>query len=72
MISASVLFDQSTLTLLLDHDPVIQRYRTFFSFFDWTVVSDQSLSSHRPGPRPHPETAYIKALLVKLCEHKDT
>jgi len=24
-----------------------------------------------PGPAPHPTTAYVKALLIKLCEHKE-
>jgi hypothetical protein len=34
MIPASTLFDQSTLAALLDHDPLIQDYRAFFSLLD--------------------------------------
>ena len=38
MIPASHLFDQSTLTALLDHDPMVADYRAFFSLLDWSVV----------------------------------
>ena len=68
MIPTSALFDQSTLTLLLTHDPVVQRYRRFFALFDWSVVPPRSADRAWPGPQPHPQSAYIKVLLVKLCE----
>ena len=71
MIPASVLFDQSTLSLLLEHDPVVQRYRTFFALFDWSQVPERDAKRVWPGPRPHPPSAYVKALLVKLCEHHE-
>src|SRR5437660_6195118 len=72
MIPTSFLFDQSTLLALLSHDPVVLRYRAFFSLFDWSIVERwQAARQHKPGPRPHPESSYIKALLVKLCEHKE-
>jgi hypothetical protein len=68
MIPTSALFDQSTLTLLLTHDPVVQRYRRLFALFDWSVVPPRSANRAWPGPQPHPQTTYIKVLLVKLCE----
>jgi len=68
MIPTSAIFDQSTLTLLLTHDPVVQRYRRLFALFEWSVVPSRSANRAWPGPEPHPQSAYIKALLVKLCE----
>ena len=68
MIPTSALFDQSMLTLLLTHDPVVQRYRRLFALFDWSVVPPRSANRAWPGPQPHPQTTYIKVLLVKLCE----
>jgi len=38
MIPASALVDQSTLAALLEHDPLVQDYRAFFSLLDWSVV----------------------------------
>ena len=40
----------------------------FFALLDWTVVPERAKGRAWPGPRPHPRTAYIKALLVKLRE----
>jgi Transposase DDE domain len=70
MIPVSALFDQSTLSLLIEHDPVVQRYRAFFALFDWSQLPEREETRLWPGPRPHPRSAYIKALLVKLCEGK--
>ena len=33
MIPSSDLFDQSVMTALLEHDPVVEQYRAFFSLF---------------------------------------
>jgi hypothetical protein len=33
-------------------------------------VPDGPTTTPWPGPTPHPVAAYVKALLVKLCEHK--
>ena len=52
------------------HDPVVTRYRTFFALLDWSQVPERDPTRPWPGTPPHPPTAYIKALLVKLCEHK--
>lgn len=49
-------------------DPVVARYRTFFAHLDWTVVSERDDRRPWPGTPPHPRTAYVKTLLVKLCE----
>lgn len=52
-------------------DPVVQRYRTFFASLDWTVIPERDAMRPWPGPVPHPTCAYVKALLIKLCEHKE-
>jgi hypothetical protein len=70
MIPASARFDQQGLTTELESDPVVQRYRSFFALLDWTAVLERTTVRPWPGQMPHPEAAYIKALLVKLCEHK--
>src|SRR5437667_8839350 len=68
IIPDSTTFDQRIMTLLMQHDPVVQRYRTFFALFDWSVVPEPVIDPSQPGKRPHPPTAYIKALLLKLEE----
>ena len=64
MISVFPRFDQPLLDWLAHHDPVVQRYRAFFSLFDWSALDQKA--SQRPGPPSHPESAYIKAFLVKI------
>lgn len=51
-------------------DAVVQRYRAFFALLDWDRVPERDPQRPWPGPVPHPRTAYLKALLVKLCEQK--
>lgn len=53
-----------------DRDPVVQRYRAFFALLDWSVVPERDPQRPWPGTPPHPAAAYVKALLVKLCEGK--
>jgi hypothetical protein len=68
MIPASTLFDQSTLSALLDHDPLVADYRAFFSLLDWSLVErwqEGRSSRGRPG---HPEAAYLKAFLLRIRE----
>lgn len=69
MIPASRVFDQTILTMLLDHDPVVQDYRQFFALLDWSLVEqwERQQSSHRRPPL-HPESAYLKAFLVRIRE----
>ena len=66
MIPASSLFDQSTLTALLDHDPLVLEYRALFALLDWTAVAQWEQRRSGPGRPAHPETAYLKAFLVRL------
>jgi hypothetical protein len=70
MITVSSSLDQSQLSQLQAIDPLIQRYRRLLALLDWSLVPVRTPDRAWPGPRPHPETAYIKALLVKLCEDK--
>jgi hypothetical protein len=70
MIPTSAVFDQSTLATMLDHDPVVQRYRAFFALFEWSLVPERDPLHPLPGPCPHPLSAYLKAFLVKVCEGK--
>src|SRR6266487_3365292 len=68
MIPYSRVFDQQTMTLMLEHDALVQRFRTFFALFDWRVVPEPAIDPSRPGKRPHPQAAYLKALLLKVAE----
>ncbi|HYU77319.1 MAG TPA: hypothetical protein VEL31_32015 [Ktedonobacteraceae bacterium] len=70
MIPTFERLDQSTLTLLREHDPLVKRYRAFFAFLDWTAIPIHLHRDHQSGPHPHPETAYIKAFLIKILEEK--
>jgi len=68
MIPYSQVFEQQTLTQMIEHDPVVQRYHAFFALFHWNIVPEACTDPSRPGKRPHPQCAYIKALLLKLEE----
>ncbi|GCE15709.1 transposase [Tengunoibacter tsumagoiensis] len=69
MIPASSHFDQSTITALLHHDPLVQRYRTFFSFLDWSVVEEwQQRRSSRGRPVEQPISASLKIFLLRIQE----
>jgi hypothetical protein len=68
IIPNSTTFDQRTMTLLMEHDPVVQRYRAFFALFDWSVVPEPIVEPSQPGKRPHPQSAYVKAFLLKIEE----
>ena len=62
------LFDQRTLSLLMEHDAIVQRYRALFALLDRQVLPDPVPDASRPGKLAHPESAYIKALLIKINE----
>jgi hypothetical protein len=68
MIPASDLFDQSTMAALLEHDPLVQDYRAFFALFEWSLVDDWQAQRSARGRPAHPESAYLKAFLVRLRE----
>ncbi|HET9922296.1 MAG TPA: hypothetical protein VFQ30_20865 [Ktedonobacteraceae bacterium] len=68
MIPSSHLFDQSTLAALLAHDPVVAEYRVFFASLDWSVVEAWQARRSSRGRPAHPESAYLKAFLVRIKE----
>ena len=68
MIPSSDLFDHSVMTALLKHDPVVEQYRAFFSLFDWSVVEQWQAQRSSRGRPAHPESAYIKAFLIRQNE----
>lgn len=70
MIPVSAGLDQRELAPKLERDPIVQRYRSFFALLDWTQVPNRASNRPWPGSTPHPEAAYVKSLLVKLCEQK--
>src|SRR5712691_2544030 len=68
MIPTSTLFDQSTMTALLEHDPLVQDYRAFVALLDWSAV-EQWQAQHSARGRPaHPQSAYLKAFLLRIRE----
>ena len=68
MIPSSHLFDHSVMTALLEHDPVVVQYRAFFSLFEWSVVDDWQAQRSARGRPAHPESAYLKAFLLRQNE----
>ena len=57
MIAVAGALDQRTLALWRDHDPVGQRYRSFFALLDWTRIPERDATRPWPGAVPHPEAA---------------
>lgn len=53
-------------------DPIARRYHAFFAAVDWRQVPERSTARVYPGPRPTPRSVAIKALIVKLCEHRSS
>ncbi len=68
MVPLPAVPDQHGLTGVLTHDPVVRRYRAFFALLDWAQVPERDPHRPWPGPAPQAEAAYVKALLVKVCE----
>ncbi len=68
MVPSSILFDQSTLQHLLDVDPVVQDYRCFFADLEWSRVQSWYAQRSSRGRPAHPESAYLKAFLVRIRE----
>ena len=68
MIPNSVLFDQSTIAALLDHDPMVADYRAFFALLDWSLVEHWQTQRSSRGRPAHPISAYLKAFLIRLRE----
>lgn len=72
MIPSSLLVDQHTLAQFQHMDPVVSRYRELFALLDWQCVPEPQIPASRPGRRPHPKRAYLKALLIKGWEQYDS
>src|SRR5256885_17139264 len=68
MVPSSALFDQSVLQQLLDVDPLVQDDRAFFACLDWSRVEHWQAARSSRGRPPHPESAYLKAFLLRLRE----
>ena len=68
MIPSSAIFDQPTMEQLLTYDPVVADYRLFFSFLDWSLVSQWEAQQSVRGRPAHPEAAYIKVFLIRIRE----
>ena len=43
--------------------------RPFFDLLDWSVIPERDAARVWPGSPPHPQSAYVKALLIKINEH---
>jgi hypothetical protein len=68
MVPSSSRFDQSTLQQMLDNDPVVLDYRSFFADLDWSLVQRWQAQRSSRGRPAHPESAYLKAFLVRIRE----
>jgi len=68
MIPASRVFDQSTMSHLLEYDPLVRTYRAFFALFDWSLVEQWQAQRSGRGRPAHPESAYLKAFLLRINE----
>jgi len=56
------------MAALLEHDPVVADYRAFFALLDWSLVEQWQAQRSARGRPAHPESAYLKAFLVRLRE----
>jgi len=71
MIALVTAQQRAEQVLRVGDDPVVARYREFFALLDWSQIEERDSERAWPGRQaPHPRSAYIKALLVKLCEQK--
>jgi hypothetical protein len=68
MTASVVTLDQQVISALMACDPVVSDYRAFFDLLDWSQVPERDESRPWPGSPPHPQRAYVKALLVKIRE----
>ena len=64
MITSGAVFEQAVIEQMLVCDPMVQEYRAFFWRFDWDAAPERGEDRPWPGRAPHPQKAYVKALLV--------
>lgn len=55
-----------------DRDPLIQRVRALLALLDWECVPERDPHRPWPGRPPHPQRAYLKALLLKVADELDS
>ena len=60
-------FDQPTLCKIIEADALVQRYRALFALFDWS--GSDAPRRRGPGKPAHPQSAYLKAALVRINQH---
>ena len=60
-------FDQPTLCKIIEADALVQRYRALFALFDWS--GSDAPRRRGPGTPAHPQSAYLKAALVRINQH---
>jgi hypothetical protein len=56
------------MTALLAHDPLVAQYRLLFASLDWSVAAAWQARRSGRGRPAHPESAYLKAFLVRIKE----
>lgn len=66
IIPISAGFDQPTLSKMIAADAVVQHYRALFALFDWSGID--APERRGPGKPAHPQSAYLKAALVRINE----
>lgn len=50
-------------------DPLVQRWEALCAPVDWAAIDAPARNGVAPGPIPHPPSAYLKALIIKIHEH---
>ena len=69
MIYVKDLKKQFTVAELVERDGQVQAYRRFFEQMAWEAIPERNAKRAWPGrQQPHPQCAYVKALLVKMVE----
>src|SRR5258707_5077067 len=56
------------MAAMLDHDPLVLDYRALFALLDWSVIEQEEAERSSRGRPAHPESAYLKAFLIRLRE----
>ncbi|HXV98671.1 MAG TPA: hypothetical protein VEC93_09620, partial [Anaerolineae bacterium] len=69
MIPSEGVLDKEIISRLQEIDPVVAEYRAFFRLVRLEPGAERTDHKAWPGWPPHPEKAYIKALLIKKCEN---
>lgn len=68
MVTHGKTLDKVAQETIRNEDPLVKRYHDFFALLEWQCVPERDEKRKWPGKPPHPERAYIKALLVKVNE----